>query len=266
MLRFPLRLTANLARARIAQTFRSEAASPIFVIHPVENACNSSPESTARAVDTKPGTELLATVRKSSAPVVWIGGAEPLLHPEMGQLTRCIAGVGRHVFLDSDATLLRRRIHEFRPVSRLFLTVQLDGTEESHDLRAGRPGTFRTAVEGIRAARLSGFLICLHARVDAQTDMADIAKLIQFGCTLEVDGFLISPATAISQLANVDSEALHAKTAAARKLIGHIWWESFSRIVEAALHPSTRTTASVEVARPGVRDQTDADEEGVKVA
>src|SRR2546430_15359761 len=59
-------------------------------------------------------------VCNAPAPVVWIGGSEPLLHPEMGQLTRCIAAIGRDVFLETDGALLRRRIHEFRPVSRCF--------------------------------------------------------------------------------------------------------------------------------------------------
>ena len=266
MLRFPLRLTADLARAKVAQKLRTRAASPILVIHPLEHAPNSSPESAERPIEAKHGTELLATVRKSSAPIVWIAGAEPLLHPEISQLTRCIAGIGRHVFLATDATLLRRRIHEFRPVSRLFLTVQLDGTEKTHDLRAGRPGTFRAAVEGIRAAWLSGFLIGIHARIDAQTDMAHISELVQFARHLDVDGFLISPADAASCLSSVERKELRAKTAAARKLIGSLWWETFSRIVEAALHPSIQATASVEVARPAVQHQADANEEGVKVA
>jgi hypothetical protein len=266
MLRFPLRLTADLTKAKIAQKFRGPASAPVLVIHPVERVPNASLEVAERAVGSVHGTELLAAVRKSSAPVVWIGGAEPLLHPEMGQLTRCIAGIGRYVFLDTDAALLRRRIHEFRPVSRLFLTVQLNGTEESHDLRSGRPGTFRTAVEGIRAARLCGFLICAHARIDAQTDIADISNLVRFTRTLDVDGFLVSPAVTIANLTNVESEELRAKTSAARILIGNFWWESFSRIVEISLALSLRTMGNAAGVAHNLEQEEPADEEGIKIA
>jgi MoaA/NifB/PqqE/SkfB family radical SAM enzyme len=266
MLRFPLRLTADLAKARIAQKFHKKAASSILIIHPVAQATNSTPESAERAVDAKPGTELLAIVRKSSAPIVWIGGAEPLLHPEMGQLTRCIAGIGRHVFLDTDAALLRRRIHEFRPVSRLFLAVELNGLEEMHDFRAGRPGTFRRAVEGIRAARLSGFLICAHTRVDAQTDLAEISELVQFARTLDVDGFLVSPADTVSVLSNAEREVLLAKTAAARKLIGNYWWESFSRIVENSLISSPHFMKNAGDKYHSLEQEAPANQAGVKVA
>jgi molybdenum cofactor biosynthesis enzyme MoaA len=266
MLRFPLRLTADLAKARIAQKFRTEAASPILVIHPIDHAPNSSPESAERPVEAKHGTELLATVRKSSAPVVWIGGAEPLLHPEMGQLTRCIAGIGRHVFLDTDATLLRRRIHEFRPVSRLFLTVHLHGLEEVHDFRSGRPGTFRTVVEGIRAARLSGFLMCIHARIDAHADIADISNLVQFSRTLDVDGFLVSSADTVAPLTKVEREVLLAKTAAARKLIGGFWWESFSRLVETSLLSSQQAMKKATEAVQNLEQVAEANQAGAKVA
>src|SRR2546430_8126705 len=92
-------------------------------------------------------------VCNAPAPVVWIGGSEPLLHPEMGQLTRCIAAIGRDVFLETDGALLRRRIHEFRPVSRLFLTIQWNGLERWHDVRAGRAGAFQAALDGMRVAR-----------------------------------------------------------------------------------------------------------------
>jgi len=126
MLRFPLRLTADLAKVRIARIGPGDSAAPaVLLVSPVEQAHSSSFESSKFPAEAKAGTELLSFVRDSAAPVIWIGGPDPLLHPEIAQLTRCINGHGQHVFLETDGALLRRRIHEFRPVSRLFLTVQV---------------------------------------------------------------------------------------------------------------------------------------------
>lgn len=265
MIRFPLRLAADLAKARIAEKLQSTAgAGPILFIRPLEEAHSPALDSTTFFPDKKAGTELLAGVRESSAPVVWIGGPEPLQHPEMGQLTRCIAGHGQHVFLETDGVLLRRRIHEFRPVSRLFLTLRLHGLERSHDLRAERPGAFQLAVEGIRAAKLSGFQICVHTRIDAESKLAEIAELIELSRTLDVDGFVISQAADALNAANRDPGALNRKAAEARKLIGSRWWEFFSRLVEESLDREPRT-AQLAPAMRSVEQEADANEEGVRV-
>jgi MoaA/NifB/PqqE/SkfB family radical SAM enzyme len=267
MLRFPLRLTADLAKARIARTTRRDsAASSVLLIRPVEQARSSSFESSSFSAEAKAGTELLSFVRDSAAPVVWIGGSDPLLHSEIAQLTRCIVGHGQNVFLETDGVLLRRRIHEFRPVSRLFLTVSLNGVEKSHDLRAACPGAFRNAVEGIRAARLCGFFTCVHARIHEDTDLNEIAALLSFANTLDADGFVISPAVDVLNAANSRAESLQQKTAEARKLIDNRWWQFFSRLAGPALTGEHISAPWEDKARPILGQESDEQEEGMKVA
>jgi hypothetical protein len=265
MLRFPLRLTADLAKARIARIVRGDsAASSILLVSPVEQTHSSSFESSKFSAEAKAGTELLSFVRDSAAPVVWIGGPDPLLHPEMAQLTRCINGHGQHVFLETDGALLRRRIHEFHPVSRLFLTVPLNGLEKSHDLRAAHPGAFRDAVEALQAARLCGFLTCIHARIHQDTHLDEIAALLAFANSLDVDGFVISPAAPSS--ANLCSASLLQKTADARELIGNRWWQFFSRLAEPALTGERDSPQMESKSRLILETESDDREESVKVA
>jgi molybdenum cofactor biosynthesis enzyme MoaA len=263
MLRFPLWLAADLARARIAQNLLGASGTlPILFLRPREGENPSALDRGEISADEKSGTGLLARVRNSSASVVWIGGPEPLLHAEMGQLTRCIAEHGQHLFLETDGALLRRRIHEFRPTSRFFLTVLLDGLEPSHNLRAGRPDAFEMALEGIRAAKVSGFLICVHARIDRETNLGEISKLLRFAESLDVDGFLISQAAPSAN--NKDHDLLKQKTAEARKLMRNRWWESFSRLAQTAFereHDSEQSAAA-----RSARQETKGADEGVRVA
>jgi MoaA/NifB/PqqE/SkfB family radical SAM enzyme len=266
MMRFPLRLTADLTIARLSQKLRTKPGrSPILLLNPMTSAGAGGHDSGKLSFKSKPGTELLDRVRRSSAPVVWIGGAEPLLHPEMGQLTRCIAGIGRHVFLETNCALLRRRIHEFRPVSRLFLVLKLHGLETVHDLRARLPGAFQAAMEGLRVARLSGFLTCVHARIDEETKLSDVAELIRHAKTLDVDGVVISRAGGADS-SNRSGEALRWKTAQARKLIGNRWWEFFSQLVEPVVGGDVETVRSAENNGAGIEAEADTNEEGVRIA
>src|SRR5713226_44033 len=143
MMRFPLRLTADLLMARLARKLR--LAHGACFIQFVDAAEILHPDSSHPV-----SHEKIRDIIGSRSPVVWIRGSEPLYHPGIAHLVRAITQNGHFVFLETDGALLRRRIHEFQPVSRLFLTVRLDPVR----LEAGPPPL---AVEGIRAARLSGF-------------------------------------------------------------------------------------------------------------
>lgn len=126
--------------------------------------------------------------------MVWIGDPAPLLHPEIGRLARRIADSGRHVFVTTDGAILHRHIHEFRPVSRLFLTVQFHGSKKLHDQRVGREGAFRDALGGIRTAKLSGFLVCAQIVVYRDTEIAELEKLREILMLRDVDGFVVCSA------------------------------------------------------------------------
>ncbi len=176
--------------------------------------------------------ERIREIVSTRSPVVWIGGMEPLLHPGISHLVRAITKTGHFVFLETDGVHLRRRIHEFQPVSRLFLTVRLEAGAQSSTSRSRRAGAFELAAEGIRAARLSGFLICVHARVQVETELGEVAKLIRYAHSHDVDGIVITAENGGSNSAKTEAEALRRKAAEARKLIGSKWWESFSRLVQ----------------------------------
>jgi molybdenum cofactor biosynthesis enzyme MoaA len=254
MLRFPLRLTADLARARLVRTLRlvPDESSVQFV-----DAAEILHHDSSHPVSHQKIHEIIS----GRSPVVWIGGSEPLKHPGVAHLVRAITGSGYFVFLETDGTLLRRRIHEFQPVPHLFLTVRLDQGAQLRMSKSLQPSSLELAAEGIRAAQLSGFLICVHARIHAETEPGAMAQLLQFARSQDVDGIVITPAND-----GANSGALRRKTAEARKLIGSKWWESFSRLMEPVLSGQRNAVQSVAGTRVGLEEEERANEESVKVA
>ncbi len=243
-MRFPLRLTADLTKARIAQALsRRLPRSPVLRLSPVVETSSSGSDSAKHSLQTKTEAELLALVQGCAAPVIWIAGVEPLRHPQIGHITRRIVDCGRHVFVQTDGTLLRRGIFAFRPVSRLFLTVQLNGLENSHDLRACRAGVFRAAIEGIRAAKLSGFLVCVQTLIDGQTKLEELPQLNSYLAALGVDGRVIS-----TGYGSGDAPETRKKVQEARKLIGNRGWESFSRLIDLPADDERSWSAAAEKA------------------
>jgi hypothetical protein len=148
----------------------------------------------------------------------------------------------------------------------LFLALRLGGLEATHDLCAGRPSAFQAALEGLHAAKLSGFLLCVHARVDAQTDLGEIAQLVELARSLDMDGFVITPAANSPNSALQHHSALQRKTADAIRLIGHPWWESFSRFLEPAFNGGHKVVSGIEAANLHLEQESGASEEGVNVA
>ena len=259
MMRFPLRLTADITRARLAKRLGfAPDARPIQFLDAAEILHHDSSHPVSH--------EKIRNLISSRSPVIWIGGSEPLHHPGIAHLVRAMTGSSHFVFLETDGTLLRRRIHEFQPVLRLFLTVRLEAAAKRHAPNGIPPSAFDLAVEGIRAARLSGFLICVHARVRSETDFGETAELIQFLQSLDVDGIVITSPNDASNSAHSDTAAVHRKTSEARKLIGSMWWESFSRMVEPVL--SGRQSAARDLGESGVHREKEshADKEGVRIA
>jgi hopanoid biosynthesis associated radical SAM protein HpnH len=89
---------------------------------------------------------------------------------------------------------IERKLHEFKPTTRFYFNVHLDGLEETHDLCVERKGVFKAAVAGIKAAKKAGFQVCTNTTIFKETDMLEIDALFAYLTKLGVDGFMVSPA------------------------------------------------------------------------
>ena len=218
-MRFPLRLTADLGFGLALRSLRLERkGSLIESILPDGNL-------------------------RSRSPIVWIGGAEPLEVQETPRIVNSLAAAGRHVFLPTTGILLRRRIHEFQPLPRLHLTIRFDGAEVAHDGRAGRQGAFRDALESVRTAKLSGFLLCAQLILHAPSECIEIERLHGDLRELDFDGFLISaasPSPAGEELRNSVGKLR-------RRLLGRRW-ALLSNVLDSVLLPVFAPAASPQTA------------------
>jgi hypothetical protein len=234
-MRFPLRLTADLTLGLAVRSLRLNRDRPLIV--------NLEANSNAGGA------------HHVGSPIVWIGGPEPLDLPETPRFVNSLASAGRHVFLPTAGILLRRRIHEFQPSPRLHLTVRFDGAEAAHDARAGREGAFRDALESVRTARLSGFLLCAQLTLHAPGDAAELTRLHGELRKLDFDGFLIS--SAVPTQVPI-SEDLRRTVARLRQQLLTRRWALLSRMLDSVLSPAPATITSSRIAPQRARHQVGA--------
>ena len=122
-----------------------------------------------------------------------ICGGEPLEYPEIAALTRAILERGKHLFLCTDGTLIRRRLHMIPPYTNFFWNVKLDGTEAVHDARASRPGLFAEALDGVKAAKNAGFFVVVTTHdLSGHGCAAMWRRCIERLHAMHVDGYMLS--------------------------------------------------------------------------
>src|SRR3984893_1302972 len=200
-MRFPLSLTTSMAGYIARKKLSREKRFPLGLMLEPLHACNLTCTGCGRireyaqTIKEKLSVEeCLASVDECGAPIVSICGGEPLIYPEIGRLVREILKRRKHIYLCTNGMFIQKKLHEFRPTSRFFFNVHLDGLEETHDRAVERKGVFRAAVEGIKAAKKAGFLVCTNTTVFKDTDMDEIDSLYAYLTRLGVDGFMLSPA------------------------------------------------------------------------
>ena len=154
--------------------------------------------------------QCLAAMDECDTPVVAICGGEPLEYAEIAALTRAILDRGKHLFLCTDGTLIRRRLHMIPPVTNFFWNVKLDGTETVHDARARKPGQFAEALDGVKAAKNAGFFVVVTSTVYPDSDVADLAALYAKLHGMHVDGYLLEPVYLPGKICRDGSAKFHA--------------------------------------------------------
>src|SRR3954462_2698171 len=159
-LRFPLPMTLGIAgyvaRKKLARTKRFPL---VLMLEPL-HACNLTCTGCGRIREYEDTIkekltveECLESVDQAGTPIVSICGGEPLIYPQIGELVRGILKKRKNIYLCTNGMFITKKWPQFKPTSRFFFNVHLDGLETTHDLMVERKGVFQAAVEGIKAAK-----------------------------------------------------------------------------------------------------------------
>jgi hopanoid biosynthesis associated radical SAM protein HpnH len=137
--------------------------------------------------------DCVQAVEECPAPVVSIPGGEPLLHREIDRIVAALVERRRYVYLCTNALLLEKKLHLFRPSDYLAFSVHLDGLEDEHDQAVDQAGVFDRAVKAIRVAREKGFRVTVNCTLFNTADPARVADFFDFVTGLGVEGVTVSP-------------------------------------------------------------------------
>lgn len=181
-MRVPLSLTTSMAGYLTGKKLSGAQKFPLVMMLEPLHACNLTCTGCGRIREYKSTINEMLTVEEClkavddcGAPIVSLCGGEPMIYPELDRLCKEILDRKKHIYLCTNGMFIRKRLKEFKPTSRLFFNVHLDGLEKTHDICVERDGVFREAIEGIKAAKAAGFLVTSNTTVYKETDIEEIA-------------------------------------------------------------------------------------------
>ncbi len=141
--------------------------------------------------------ECIAAVEECGAPMVSIAGGEPLVHDQMPQIVEELVKRKKFIFLCTNALLLKKKIHLFKPSVYFAWMIHMDGMRERHDQSVCREGVFDKAVDAIKEAKARGFRVFTNTTFFDQDGPDSIREVLDYlNDDLKVDMMQISPAYA----------------------------------------------------------------------
>src|ERR1700733_11881078 len=75
--------------------------------------------------------EVFDSVEECGAPIVSIAGGEPLIHPEIKEIVDGLIARGKFIYFCTNAILLEKNLHKFKPSPYLIFSVPLAGVEQT---------------------------------------------------------------------------------------------------------------------------------------
>jgi hopanoid biosynthesis associated radical SAM protein HpnH len=141
-----------------------------------------------------PVEQAIGAIEESGAPMVSIAGGEPLMHPQIEVIVDELIKRKKMVFLCTNAVLLPKHLHKFKPSPYFRWVVHIDGLRERHDESVSKEGVFDQAVAAIKLAQEKGFKVNTNTtffNTDTPQTVIDVLNFLNDD--LGVDDLQISP-------------------------------------------------------------------------
>ena len=125
-------------------------------------------------------------------PVLILSGGEPLLRPDIFEISHRAKDMGFYVGLSSNGTLIDdNNICEIAAVGYDYVGISIDGLKPTHDMFRRREGGFEEALAGIRLCREHGIKAGLRFTV-TMDNAHELPALLDLAEEEEVEKFYLS--------------------------------------------------------------------------
>ena len=135
---------------------------------------------------------VLNNLKDFGVPVLILSGGEPLMRPDIFDISHRAKDMGFYVGLSSNGTLISEdNIQDIVDVGYNYVGVSIDGTRETHDKFRRKRGSFDEALNGIRLCHDAGIKVGLRFTL-TQDNKQDLPELLKLMDDEGIDKFYLS--------------------------------------------------------------------------
>jgi heme d1 biosynthesis radical SAM protein NirJ len=135
---------------------------------------------------------VLDDLKDFRVPALILSGGEPLMRPDIFEISHRAKAMGFYLALSSNGTLITRdNIGAIASVGYDYVGISLDGMRATHDRFRRRDGAFDEALRGIRLCRDAGLKIGLRFTL-TQNNARELPELLQLMDVEGIDKFYLS--------------------------------------------------------------------------
>lgn len=125
-------------------------------------------------------------------PVLILSGGEPLMRPDIFEISHHAKDMGFYVGLSTNGTLISEdNIHNIVDVGYNYVGISIDGMRETHDKFRRKQGSFDEAMQGIRLCHAAGIKVGLRFTL-TQDNKQDFPALLKLMDDEGIDKFYLS--------------------------------------------------------------------------
>jgi heme d1 biosynthesis radical SAM protein NirJ len=176
-------------------------------------------------LDTAEVFAVLEDLKGCRVPALVLSGGEPLMRPDIFEITRRAKALGFYVALSSNGTLIERHnITDIAAAGYDYVGISLDGIGATHDHFRGVPGAFEASMRGLALCRDRGIKVGLRFTL-TRDNFADLPGVLALLDQEGVDKFYLSHLNYAGRgNRNRGDDAHFAMTRAAmEQLFDHAW-------------------------------------------
>ena len=125
-------------------------------------------------------------------PVLILSGGEPLLRPDIFDISRRAKAMGFYVGLSSNGTLIDAgNIDAIADIGYDYVGISIDGNQKTHDLFRRKDGAFDASMQGIRLCRQRDIKVGLRFTM-TEDNAAELPDMLQLMADEGVNKFYLS--------------------------------------------------------------------------
>lgn len=143
-------------------------------------------------LDTQQVYDVMDDLKQFGVPVLILSGGEPLLRPDIFEISARAKEQGFYVGLSTNGTLINAdNIEQIAAANYNYVGISLDGIGAVHDEFRRKEGSFDASLEAVRLCKARGIKVGIRFSI-TQDNAAELPKLLQLMDDEDIDKFYLS--------------------------------------------------------------------------